>query len=134
MSRRNRVRERNRLDAPRGEGNGAHYLEDDDERHEAREIRSGRDRNRETPEADEADGGGMLGLAQLGARHPVTAIAVGFGLGFGVGVLVTAALSRREERWWEHGRLHDSMNDVSSRIRRVPSMIAEHLPASWTGR
>ena len=79
-------------------------------------------------------GGDLLGYAQVVARHPLATLVTSFSVGFGLGVLAVAAFTREDERWYERYHLPESAHDVSSRLRRIPGMIAQHLPDSLVGR
>ena len=80
-------------------------------------------------------GEGVLGYAQMAARNPLTTLVASFSVGFGLGILATAILSPREPKGWlERHHLPDSLEEVSSGIRRIPSMIAHQLPDSLTRR
>ena len=71
---------------------------------------------------------------QIVTRHPLASLMVGFGLGFGLGVLAIAVFRPDEENWLERHGLPGSLHDLSSNLRRVPGMLAEHLPESLTRR
>ena len=82
----------------------------------------------------EERGGDLLGYAQQVACHPLTALVASFSIGFGLGVLVTSIFSREEKAWWERQNLPESLHDVASGFRRIPGMIAQHLPDSVARR
>ncbi len=85
---------------------------------------------------------GMHSMEDMVARHPVTAVVAGFGVGFGLGVLATLVLcgERRSSTssWLARHHLPESMSgswdQVSSSLKRVPGMIAEHLPTGFGSR
>ena len=90
------------------------------------------------------------------ARNPGQAVLIGFGVGFGVGVLMTLALSGKEETWYERNvpkGLRDGIDDLpdraqsavdyarskaegihlgdlTDRLRHAAEGLAKHLPES----
>ena len=78
----------------------------------------------------EYEGGDLRAGAQMISRYPVASLALSFSAGFGLGVLAIALLSRGERRWWECYELPESLQDISSTLRRLPGMISEQLPRS----
>jgi hypothetical protein len=70
----------------------------------------------------------LYSYARVVARYPVTSLVASFSVGFGLGVLAVAVLPRNEESWLERQRFPRSLHDLSSSLRRIPSMVAEHLP------
>ena len=82
----------------------------------------------------EHGGGELLGYEQVIARHPLATLVASFSAGFGLGVLATAIFTREDRGWWERHNLPESLHDVSSGLRRIPAMIAQHLPDSLARR
>lgn len=82
----------------------------------------------------EHGGGDLLGYAQVVARYPLATLVASFSAGFGLGVLATAVFSREDRGWSEHHNLPESLHHVSSGLRRIPAMIAQHLPESLARR
>ncbi len=82
----------------------------------------------------QSGGGNLLENAQVVARYPLATLVASFSAGFGLGVLATAVFTRQETTWWERHDLPESPHDVSSGIRRIPAMIARHLPDSLARR
>jgi hypothetical protein len=83
----------------------------------------------------------MHNLENTVVRHPVVAVVAGFGVGFGLGVLATLVMcgERRSSSNWlsRHplsGSVTDSWNQMSSGLKRVPGMIADHLPSGFGSR
>ena len=76
----------------------------------------------------------MLGYAQVVARYPVATLLASFSAGFGLGVLATAVFSRPDQGWRDRHDLPETLHDVSSGLRRIPGMIARHLPDSLARR
>ncbi len=131
MSRKNQVR---------GRRNGADRLEydpsqaetqsnDPDDAPTSRLPQSSRPEKRSEP-----GGGEVLGFAQVFARYPLATLVASFSTGFGLGVLATAVFSRADRRWLGRHNLPESLQDVSSGLRRIPGMIAQHLPDSLARR
>jgi hypothetical protein len=85
-------------------------------------------------DSSEHAGGDLLGYAQVVARYPLTTLVASFSVGFGLGVLATAVFTREDRGWWERHNLTESLHDVSSGLRRIPAMIAQHLPDSLARR
>ncbi len=81
-------------------------------------------------ETSEDGGGDVRACAQMISRYPVASLALSFSAGFGLGVLAIALLSRGERRWWERYELPESLQHISSTLRRLPGMISEQLPRS----
>jgi hypothetical protein len=53
----------------------------------------------------------------LVASHPTQSLLIGFGLGFGLGVLLTVAVTHREEQpWWRDWRIPDSLRHLPERF------------------
>jgi hypothetical protein len=63
------------------------------------------------------------------AENPAQSLLVVFGLGFGLGLLLTVALTSREETWYER-HVPDSLRDLPDRIA---DRVARYLPRSMTG-
>ncbi len=82
----------------------------------------------------EHGGGDVLGYAQVVARYPLATLLASFSAGFGLGVLATAVFSRADRGWWERHNLPESLHGVSSGLRRIPGMFAQHLPDSLARR
>jgi hypothetical protein len=83
----------------------------------------------------------MHNLENVVARYPVVSVVAGFGVGFGLGVLATIILcgERRSSSGWlarHHlpGSMSGSWDQVSSSLKRVPGMIAEHMPSGFGSR
>jgi hypothetical protein len=76
----------------------------------------------------------MPALAHLISHHPILTLVGVFSAGIGLGMLATAVIARSEEGWWHRHGLPESFHDLGTGLRRVPEMIAQHLPESITGR
>ncbi|HEV3164907.1 MAG TPA: hypothetical protein VGZ22_12835 [Isosphaeraceae bacterium] len=85
--------------------------------------------------AREAVGEKYRRAGEMVAHNPTQSVLVSFGLGFGLGVLLTVALSSREESWYER-HLPDSLHDFPESLRRLPERISEaiarHIPRSMS--
>jgi hypothetical protein len=74
-------------------------------------------------------------LSHFVARHPVMALAAGFGAGVGLGVLAVAVLrSQEEESWWERHLPSASLHGLTEGIRKLPAKAAEYIPESRSWR
>ncbi len=78
--------------------------------------------------------GEVLGFAQVFARYPLATLLASFSAGFGLVVLATAVFARADRGWLGRHNLPESLQDVSSGLRRIPGMIAQHLPDSLARR
>ncbi len=78
----------------------------------------------------QSGGGDLRGYAQVVARYPLATLVASLSAGFGLGILATAVFTRENKAWWERHNLPESFYDVSSGLRRIPGMIAQHLPDS----
>jgi hypothetical protein len=61
--------------------------------------------------------------------NPTQSLMIVFGLGFGLGLLLTVALTGREETWYER-HVPDSLRDLPDRIA---DRISRNLPRSMAG-
>ena len=82
----------------------------------------------------ELRGEGLLEYERVIARYPLAALVATFSAGFGLGILATAIFAREDRGWWKRHNLPESLPDVSSGLRRIPGLIAEHLPDSLARR
>ena len=82
----------------------------------------------------ELRGEGLLEYERVIARYPLAALVATFSAGFGLGILATAIFAREDRGWWDRHNLPESLPDVSSGLRRIPGLIAEHLPDSLARR
>jgi ElaB/YqjD/DUF883 family membrane-anchored ribosome-binding protein len=79
-----------------------------------------RDRVREGYDsARDVMGRGYDRAEEIVTENPSEAVLIAFGVGFGLGLLLTMAMTRREETWVER--------HVPDRFRDLPDMIAERV-------
>ena len=76
--------------------------------------------------AREQVGRGYRQAEGMMARNPSQSVLIGFGVGFGLGVLLTLALTQREETWWERNA-PEPLRDLPDRIADA---LSRHLPRS----
>jgi hypothetical protein len=75
----------------------------------------------------------MPAFAHLVSQHPILTLVGVFTAGIGLGVLTTAVLTRYQEGWRNRLGLPESFHELGAGLRRVPGMIAQHIPQSITG-
>jgi ElaB/YqjD/DUF883 family membrane-anchored ribosome-binding protein len=71
------------------------------------------------------------------ARNPSESVMIAFGIGVGLGVLLTIAMTQREETWAERhapDSLRDmsgSLRDLPEALRRLPDQISATIARHW---
>ena len=48
--------------------------------------------------------------------YPAPSVLIGFGLGFGLGILLTMAITQREEPTWRDWKVMDTLRDLQHRV------------------
>lgn len=81
----------------------------------------------------DAMGQGYHQAEEMVTRNPTESLLITFGLGFGLGLLLTAALSSREESWYDR-YVPDSMHDLRHSLRNLPDRISDAIARNMPGR
>lgn len=80
--------------------------------------------------ARETMGQGYERAEDMIQSNPSQAMLISFGMGFGVGLILTMALSRREESWYER-YIPDSGRDLADALRHLPERVADRISRNW---
>lgn len=67
---------------------------------------------------------------ELVESNPSQAVLLSFGVGFGLGILLTMALSQREESWFER-HVPSSTRDLADVLRHLPERVADRIARNW---
>ncbi len=129
MSRRNQGRIRSMTDTSL---NGSESSSPSKSNEKESLVSSNSSRRSEPHDQDEAQGDHLPRAAQVILHHPTLSVTAAFSIGFGLGMLVTVALARPHKSWLERHHLPETLHDLTGGFRRLPGMIAHHMPGSLT--
>jgi hypothetical protein len=90
--------------------------------HEGERIRAGYESAREVAAV------GLERTEGLISGHPMSSVLLAFGMGFGAGVILSIALTQREESWVDR-YLRRPMREIPERLRHMhlPDAVARHM-------